>query len=109
VLIIISKIYQLSVGLNLEKSMKLNVVKHKNNKIMIIKNGNSTVSSNLIHNHNTDEKNLNRQLTRNACKKETKILLIIQLKLYGGYKITKTNFDLLVYRGVQLICNGYYL
>lgn len=47
------------------------------------------MSSNLVHNHNTDEKNLNRQLTQNVFKKETKILLIIQLKLFGRLKLQR--------------------
>jgi len=38
----------------------------------LIKNGIVTVSSNLNHNHNTDEKKLNRQIIRSACKKRAK-------------------------------------
>lgn len=73
----------------------------------LIKNGNLIVNSNLIHNHNADEKKLNRLLLRNLCKKNPKTSLIVQLKLYI-LKLQKNSFNTLDYVDVILIRNRMY-
>ncbi|KAL4111997.1 hypothetical protein QTP88_015850 [Uroleucon formosanum] len=62
----------------------------------LIKNENLTVSSNLNHNHNTDEKKLNRQIIRSAGKKRAKDMTDRPIKIIRS-EITKKNFDTLDY------------
>lgn len=73
----------------------------------LIKNGNVTVSSNLNHNHNTDEKKLNHQIIRSACKKRAKDMTDRPIKIIRS-EITKNNFDTLDYGDVKLIRDRMY-
>jgi len=63
----------------------------------LIKNGYETVSSNLNHNHYTDEKKLNHQIMRSACKKRAKDMTDRPIKIIRS-EITKYSFDTLDYR-----------
>lgn len=73
----------------------------------LIKNGNSTVSSNFVHNHNADEKKLNRQLIRSVCKKRAKDMTDRPIKIIRS-EITKNSFDTLDYGDVKLIRDRMY-
>jgi hypothetical protein len=70
----------------------------------LIKDGNVTVSSNLNHNHNTNDKKLNCQIIRSACKKRAKDMTDRPIKIIRS-EITKNSFDTLDYSGVKLIRN----
>jgi hypothetical protein len=65
------------------------------------------VSSNLNHNHNTDEKKLNRQIIRSACKKRAKDMTDRPIKIIRS-EITKHSFDTLDYSDVKLIRDRMY-
>lgn len=73
----------------------------------LIKNGNSIESNNLIRNHNTDEKVLNRQFIRSACEKRAKDITDRSTK-FIRFEITINNFNTLDYMDVKLIRDRMY-